>query len=226
MNKIIISLSIVLAMLLLILVACIIKDNKKIESKKRETVVASTSESEDTEQSSGIEGSETEKKTEAVTTEPSQPTEITQEASSAQATEETTEETKLPSATENTINEDAEHTGRFTSNTGSGLELLVDWTICTGADGKRIVRFNVSLDTHSIYAGARKNGIQIKMGEATASVDSNAISYSVNSRTEILLGSCTMEMTNTEADVTVSWAFRGSYNGVAFNTVQATGHIS
>ena len=120
MKKIIIALSVVLATLLGVLIYCICADKTADQPEQRETLPVTTAaepvEEKESEPVTTQKPTETEPATETTREEP---TELTEETT--ETTEETTQETTPPAG-------EAGNSGHFTSDTGTGLELLVDWT--------------------------------------------------------------------------------------------------
>lgn len=217
MNKIIITLSVVLAMLLGVLIYCICADKTGDQTQQRETLPATTAsepeKEEATEPPETVKPTETAPATEATR---EQPTEQTEETT--QETEETTQETTLPVG-------EVGNSGRFTSNTGTGLELLVDWTVYTDENGTDMVRFDISIESYSISVGSRINGIVITMDGQTKKLDSGEITYATGPKKTFLLGSCTMEMTSETAQAEVSWDFLGTYKDTPMDRITASGEV-
>lgn len=217
MNKIIIALSVVLATLLGVLIYCICTDGTADKPEQRETLpVSSTAEPTDEEKTEPV---TTEKPTETEpATEPTkeETTELTEETT--EATEETSQETTQPAG-------ETGSSGRFASNTGTGLELLVDWTTYTDDNGTDMVRFDVSIESYSIYVGSRVNGLVITLGGETKKLNTGEIIYESGPKKTFLLGSCTMELPSATAQAEVSWDFFGSYKNTPMNQITASGEI-
>ena len=221
MNKIIIALSVVLAALLGVLIYCICNDGTADKPEQRETLpVSSTaepSEERETEPATTEKPTETEPATEATR---EGTTELTEETTQAteETTQETTQETTPPAG-------EAGNSGRFSSNTGTGLELLVDWTTYTDENGTDMVRFDISIESYSIYVGSRVNGIVVTMGGQTKKLDSGEIIYTTGPKKTFLLGSCTMELPSATAQAEVSWDFFGSYKDTPMDQITASGEV-
>ena len=145
------------------------------------------------------------------------PTETTQEPS-------TEEPSTEPPSTEPPVQ--TEHSGSFYSNTGTGVNLQVDWKTYRASDGRDMVRFTVSLNTYSLYVGERKNGLTIRMGDEKLTLDTAAISLPGGAKTTVTLGQCEMELKDESVNVEVSWAFRGSYSNVHMERITAAGFVS
>ena len=218
MNKIIVALAIVLAILVGLLVYFMVSE--KNDAKEAEPAITTTATEEVTEQTEATELTEAPTQTDAPETEATEaPTEETAPVTEA------TEETEAPTETTEPIDLDATNSGQFSSDTGTGLELIVDWKTYYSSDGTKMVRFDVSISSFSINVGPRIDGIHITMEGVTKSFDSVDVTWS-GSKTTHQLASCTMEMTGDSADVDVSWAFRGNYGGEQMEYLNASGTVT
>ncbi len=150
------------------------------------------------------------------------PTETTQEPSTEEPS--TEEPSTEPPSTEPPVQ--TEHSGSFYSNTGTGVNLQVDWKTYRASDGRDMVRFTVSLNTYSLYVGERKNGLTIRMGDEKLTLDTASISLPGGTKTTVTLGQCEMELKDESVNVEVSWAFRGSYSNVHMERITAAGFVS
>ena len=217
MNKIIIALSVVLATLLGVLIYCICAEGTADKPEQRETLpVSSTAEPTD----EGI--------TEPATTEKPIETEPTIESTKEETTELTEETTEATEQTSQETTPSAGETGssgRFASDTGTGLELLVDWTTYTDDNGTDMVRFDGSIESYSIYVGSRVNGLVITLGGETKKLNTGELIYESGPKKTFLLGSCTMELPSATAQAEVSWDFFGSYKNTPMNQIIASGEI-
>ena len=217
MKKIIIALSVVLATLLGVLVYCICADKTADEPEQRETLPVTTA-------AEPVEEKESEPVTTQKPTETEPATETTREETT-ELTEETTQATEETSQETMPITGEAGNSGRFTSDTGTGLELLVDWTTYTDENGTDMVRFDISIESYSIYVGSRINGLVITMDGRTKKLDSGEITYASGPKKTFLLGSCTMEMLSATAHAEVSWDFFGSYKDTPMDQITASGEV-
>ena len=217
MKKIIIALSVVLATLLGVLIYCICADKTADEPEQRETLPVTTA-------AESVEEKESEPVTTQKPTETEPATETTREETT-ELTEETTQATEETSQETMPITGEAGNSGRFTSDTGTGLELLVDWTTYTDENGTDMVRFDISIESYSIYVGSRINGLVITMDGRTKKLDSGEITYASGPKKTFLLGSCTMEMLSATAHAEVSWDFFGSYKDTPMDRITASGEV-
>ena len=217
MKKIIIALSVVLATLLGVLIYCICADKTADEPEQRETLPVTTA-------AEPVEEKESEPVTTQKPTETEPATETTREETT-ELTEETTQATEETSQETMPITGEVGNSGRFTSDTGTGLELLVDWTTYTDENGTDMVRFDISIESYSIYVGSRINGLVITMDGRTKKLDSGEITYASGPKKTFLLGSCTMEMLSATAHAEVSWDFFGSYKDTPMDQITASGEV-
>ena len=217
MKKIIIALSVVLATLLGVLIYCICADKTADEPEQRETLPVTTA-------AEPVEEKESEPVTTQKPTETEPATETTREETT-ELTEETTQATEETSQETMPITGEAGNSGRFTSDTGTGLELLVDWTTYTDENGTDMVRFDISIESYSIYVGSRINGLVITMDGRTKKLDSGEITYASGPKKTFLLGSCTMDMLSATAHAEVSWDFFGSYKDTPMDQITASGEV-
>lgn len=217
MNKIIIVLAVVLAILVGLLAFFMIREKNdakeptELSTEQTELITEAPETTEQTEAPTQTDAPETEA-TEAPTEPPAPVTEAT-------------EETEKPTETAAPIDGEATNSGQFTSSTGTGLELVVDWKTYTSSDGTKMVRFDVSISSFSISVGSRYDGIHITMDGVTKSFDSVDVTWS-GSKTTHLLASCTMEMSGDSADVSVAWDFRGNYSGEQLEQIVASGTVT
>ncbi|MBQ3357262.1 MAG: hypothetical protein IJG45_09180 [Oscillospiraceae bacterium] len=218
MNKIIIALAIVLAILVGLLAFFLIREKNDAKQPTESTTVQTEAITEATETTEATEApTQTDAPTETEATEaPTEPPAPVTEA---------TEETEKPTETAAPIEGEQTNSGQFTSNTGTGLELVVDWKTYTSSDGTKMVRFDVSISSFTINVGPRIDGIHITMDGVTKSFDSVDVTWS-GSKTTNLLASCTMEMSGDSAAVDVAWDFRGTYAGETLEQVTASGTVT
>lgn len=130
----------------------------------------------------------------------------------------------LPEVEQENIDGTVTDSGSFVSSTGTGLEVLVDWSIFDDADGEHKVRLDVSLQCYNLYVSERYNGITIRLGDETKKINSAEIDYT-GGKTSILIGSTVMDMPADPTDCEVSWEFKGTYNQTQIDAVTAVGTV-
>ncbi len=219
MNKIIIALAIVLAILVGLLAFFMIRENK---ASKESTELSTVQTEQPTEATEPTERTEAPTQTDEKQTEATEATELTEPT---QAPTEPTEATEEATETAAPIDGEKTNSGQFTSSTGTGLELIVDWTTYASSDGTKMVRFDVSISSFSINVGSRMDGVHITMDGVTKSFDSADVTWS-GGKTTHLLASCTMEMSGDSANVDVAWDFRGTYSDTPLEQVTASGTVT
>ena len=220
MNAIIIVLAVVLAVLLGILGYFMFKE--KSETKKEPTEGSEILTEKVTEPTEATEATEL---TEAPTQTDEPETEATERTEPPAPETEATEATEAPTETTPPVDVDATNSGQFTSNTGTALELVVDWKTYTSSDGTKMVRFDVSISCLGIHVGSRLDGLHITVDGVTKSFDCEGADAD-GGRNTFPLGSYAMEMSGDSADVSVAWDFRGTYSGVQMEQVTATGTVT
>lgn len=221
MNKIIIALAIVLAILVGLLVYFMLSE--KNDAQDDPTEITTTQAEEVTEATEATE--EVTEATEAPTQTDAPETEATESTEPTPPATEATEATEEPTETTAPVDVDATNSGQFTSSTGTGLELVVDWKTYSSSDGTKMVRFDVSIKCLGIHVGSRMDGLHITMDGVTKSFDCDGADANGGNNT-FPLGSFAMEMSGDSANVSVAWDFRGTYSGVQLDQVTASGTVT
>lgn len=143
--------------------------------------------------------------------------------SEAEMQEETEIINILPEVETQQIDGSVTATGAFESDTETGLEVHVDWSVFNNSEGRK-VRLDVYLNCYNLYVSERYNGITIRLGDETKSINSAQIDYT-GSANSILIGSTIMDMPDDPTDCEVSWEFKGTYNGTELEQVTASGTV-
>lgn len=117
--------------------------------------------------------------------------------------------------------------GSFRSDTGTGLNIVVDWTLTPGANGATL-SFKVSTESYSLYNNEAWHGLSVTIGGQTWEFDTKAIEYEGPGlgTNELAEGSVELSTSSIPATATVNWHFQGSYGGTDLESVTATGTIS
>lgn len=127
--------------------------------------------------------------------------------------------------------EPLEESGRFSSDTGTNLNLFVDWSLSSqnGRTGK--LQLNIGISCNGITVSERKNQGTIKIGEKISKFSSPAINDTdTTSQTHDF---CTKEFTvkaNAEGtfneEISVMWAFNGTYGDKEIKNIVASATIT
>ena len=117
--------------------------------------------------------------------------------------------------------------GSFRSDTQTGLNIVVDWTLTPGANGATL-SFKVSTESYSLYNNEAWHGLSVTIGGQTWEFDTKAIEYEGPGlgTNELAEGSVELSTSSIPATATVNWHFQGSYGGTDLENITATGTIS
>ena len=119
----------------------------------------------------------------------------------------------------------ADASGSFSSNTGTGLNLKVDWKTFTGTDGKRKLQADVSIVSYSIFTSSQYRSITLKVGGGAWSADCPGISYDGKDQIVTKAATFTVDAPAPGTAASVEWYYGGSYSGKALDTITASGTI-
>lgn len=112
--------------------------------------------------------------------------------------------------------------GRFASDTGTGLNIRVDWYTLPGGQRLQVDVFCVS---YSIYSAAQWQSVQLSVDGQTYAADSRAVSYDGKDQVASPLASFTVDAPPSGSPITVTWNYKGSYSGQDLNEIVASGSI-
>ena len=117
--------------------------------------------------------------------------------------------------------------GSFESDTGTGLNIVVDWTLTPGASGATLA-FTVSTESYSLYNNGAWHALSVQVGGSTYEFDTEAISCDGPGleTNELSTGTIQLSSSDIPAAVTVNWHFQGSYGGTELETISASGTVS
>ena len=120
-----------------------------------------------------------------------------------------------------------ENSGSFRSDTGTGLNIVVDWTLTPGASGATLA-FTVSTESYSLYNNGAWHALSVQVGGSTYEFDTEAISCDGPGleTNELSTGTIQLSSSDIPAAVTVNWHFQGSYGGTELETISASGTVS
>lgn len=117
--------------------------------------------------------------------------------------------------------------GSFSSNTGTDLNLFINWTAQSAGEGKVTLRVDVSTTSYSFQTDALPYSIVVDIGGNPVTVDSAAVNYDGETIAVSPLASYQTELsTGQTVDITVRWNYRGSYGGTELETITASGSAS
>lgn len=114
--------------------------------------------------------------------------------------------------------------GSFQSNTGTNLNLQVDWRTENLGNGTTRVYVTGTVLSYSLDVAG--TSVSISFGSYSASASGSAISVD-NAQHQTSLFSTSLDVpSGTSGTMTVNWACNVTYSGVALSTIQASGEVS
>ena len=124
-----------------------------------------------------------------------------------------------------------DYTGEFTSDTGTALNLVVQWAANEDDDNYNVtLRFYV--DSYSIWVGDRdSNVLKVKTSSGTKeyTFKTKELNREDNKQKRVLVGEKTITLSADElasgAKVKATWNYRGSYSGTDLSEITASGEI-
>lgn len=119
----------------------------------------------------------------------------------------------------------ADASGSFSSNTGTGLNLRVDWQTYKDGGGSRKLKADVYIVSYSIFTSAQYRSITLKVGSNAWGADCAGISYDGKDQIATKAASFTVDAPAPGSTVSVEWYYGGSYSGKELHTITATGTV-
>lgn len=113
--------------------------------------------------------------------------------------------------------------GSFASDTGTGLNLVADWSAYTDGSGAAKLRVELSARSYSFYTDAIWNALELTVNGTTYSASSAAVRYDGADMVVTPLASFTVDAPEGGADLTATWHYRGSYSGIPLEDITAAG---
>ena len=113
--------------------------------------------------------------------------------------------------------------GSFASQTGTSLNLLVEWSAMADGFGQKTLYVTVSSTSASLQAAALPNTIELTVNGMTYLGTPNAVNYSGGAMATHTLASFAIPNAAGPASLSVAWHFNGVIGGVPLNTIYASG---
>ena len=135
---------------------------------------------------------------------------------------ETPAPTPAPTPKPTPIPADAE--GSFRSDTGTGLNLKVDWKIYT-TGGKQKLQADVYIVSYSIFTSYQWKSITLKIGDQAWGADCAGFSYEGKDQIATKAATFTVDAPPSGTAVSVEWYYGGSYSGKELTYITASGVI-
>ena len=114
-------------------------------------------------------------------------------------------------------------TGSFSSNSGTKLNILVNWSAYDIGGGQRKLEISVAATSYSLTSSALYNGVLLTVNGAQYVASSAAINYQGSTLTTTPLASFTVQVPAGSVSLAATWNFKGSYSGMPLENITATG---
>ncbi len=120
--------------------------------------------------------------------------------------------------------------GIFKSDTGTGLNLAIEWSVETVSEGNYRVSATVFLESYSLICSSRTNCNSITIGEEDFVYSTDALQYDDGTgrhRTKFASAEMfyTAETLPKQLNISATWLFRGVYSKVEIHTLTASGVV-
>ena len=117
-------------------------------------------------------------------------------------------------------------TGSFRSDSGTPLNIVVDWSL-SGSGSERTLVVTVYAESYSLHSVGAWHGGSLTIGGQTYYFDTEAIDYDGPGQGTNLLGTVTANIGSLSlpAQAELSWHFQGTYGDVELDSITATGTI-
>lgn len=119
----------------------------------------------------------------------------------------------------------SEASGSFRSDTGTGLNIQVDWRAYPSADAGYRLDVDVSVLSYSFYTDALFDSIELDVGGSKAYQSSPKVSYDGKELavTPLATYSTYTNAVSCTVPITATWNYKGSYSGVELERISASG---
>ena len=113
--------------------------------------------------------------------------------------------------------------GSFASNSGTQLNIQVNWAVRADTFGNRTLDATVYCNSYSLYSVSIYNGVSLTVNGVTYSSTSAAISYDGRSMISTPLASFSIPNQPGFIQMSAVWHFNGTYSGVPIGDIVASG---
>ncbi len=115
------------------------------------------------------------------------------------------------------------NSGSFQSDTGTGLNIRVDWSAVRGVTGEKTLEVLVSTLSYSLNSIEMPGGVELTVNGDVYVGKSAAVNYSGRSQITSPLASFSVPNLSGTVQLGAVWHFKGSYSGVALGDIRASG---
>lgn len=113
--------------------------------------------------------------------------------------------------------------GSFMSNTGTSLNIIVNWYAGIDAYGNRGLMVVVSASSGNLTAGSLINGVELNVNGMYYAAANNAINYMGGGMATNTLATFVIPNVYGAVSITAVWHFNGMYGGVPIGNITASG---
>lgn len=111
--------------------------------------------------------------------------------------------------------------GSFTSNTGTQLNLLVNWLVQSDSYGQKTLYVDVNATSYSLYSNG--GGVELTVNGMVYTANASSVNYGGSSRVTNRLASFTVPGVSGAVSLNAVWHFNGSYSSVPLGDIRASG---
>ena len=116
--------------------------------------------------------------------------------------------------------------GSFMSNTGTSLNIVVNWYAGVDNFGNRGLMVVVGATSGNLMASAIANSVELNVNGMMYAASNNAINYMGGAMTTNTLATFTIPNVYGTVCITASWRFNGTYGGVPIGSIVASGYAN
>lgn len=120
----------------------------------------------------------------------------------------------------------ADASGTFSSDTGTALNLLADWSVYTDASGNRKLAVTFSATHYTLRLDPSYHSLVLTVNGQSYSADCPAIAYNGGDLTTTALHTFTLDAPSGNLDIAAVWNYRGSYSGEELERITASGTVN
>ncbi len=116
--------------------------------------------------------------------------------------------------------------GSFVSNSGTSLNLLVNWSVTSGSAGQKTLRVSVSATSYALVTVELPYGVTMTLNGVAYSSRSRAIDYRGKTQVTNPLADFSVPNFRGPATVSVAYHFNGTLSGQPVGDIIAYGTIT
>ena len=115
------------------------------------------------------------------------------------------------------------NSGSFKSNTGTALDIIVDWSVVRDSLGENTLEVQVFTQSYSLTSIALENGVELTVNGTMYRGRSAAVNYSGRTLATSLLASFSIPNLSGPLCLSAVWHFNGTYSGTPLTDIRAEG---